>query len=69
MKKVNFICVKWGDKYDSSYVNRLYSMVKHNYTLPFDFFCYTENSDELNSEINVLQLEENSLQGWWHKLS
>ena len=32
---VNIICMKWGDKFPASYVNRLYGMISKNITLPF----------------------------------
>ena len=28
----NVICIKWGDKFGASYVNRLYKMVDKNMT-------------------------------------
>ena len=44
---MNFVCIKWGDKYSPDYVNNLYNMVKKNYTKPFTFTCYTDNSEGL----------------------
>ena len=44
---MNFVCIKWGDKYPAKYVNNLYNMVKKNYTKPFTFTCYTDDADGL----------------------
>ncbi len=67
-------CLKWGTKYDAEYVNVLYSMVKRNLTLPYEFYCITENAEGINPEINILPLyDEGELRvhkqrGWWYKL-
>ena len=45
--KVNIICMKWGEKYDSSYVNILYNMVERNLNRPFRFVCFTDNKSGL----------------------
>lgn len=69
MKKLNVICLKWGSKYPTSDVNQLYSMVKKNLDVPFDFYCITEDAKGLFEEVKVLPLYDGSLTGWWHKLS
>lgn len=62
------VCLKYGDKYSAEYVNKLYSMVKRNLTVPFEFVCYTENSQDINSEIRIEPLSLISgVQGWWYK--
>ena len=49
-KKFYVVCMKWGNKFDNSYVNRLYNLVSKNLTLPFKFICFTDNSDGFNSD-------------------
>ncbi|MBP0047194.1 hypothetical protein H9C73_00475 [Marinobacterium sp. AK62] len=66
---VHFVCLKWGDKYPASYVNRLYHMVSRNLTQPFRFHCLTENASGLEPGIEHLPLETSDLTGWWYKLS
>lgn len=66
---INFVCLKWGTKYHAEYVNRLYRMVQRNFTLPFRFFCLTEDAQGLETGIEPLPLEVSDLQGWWYKLS
>ena len=67
MHKINVCCVKEGDKYDSDYVNTLYLMTKRYLTIPFDFICLTENSQNLLKQIKVVNLEDKSIKGWWNK--
>jgi len=67
-KKVNFVCLKWGDKYPALYVNRLYHMIESNLSIPFTLYCLTENSKGLLKDIEVLPLERSDLEGWWYKL-
>ncbi len=51
MNKVNVVCVKWGTLYSSDYVNKLYSMVKRNLTMEFDFYCITDNPSNIRKEV------------------
>ena len=44
---MNFLCIKWGNKYSPDYVNNLYRMIKKNYTKPFTFTCYTDDPEGL----------------------
>lgn len=50
--------MKWGDKYDATYVNRLYSMVSRNLSLPFRFICLTDNSDGFSQGIESFEIPE-----------
>lgn len=67
---MQIICLKWGDKYDSAWVNRLYTMVEMNTQIPFTFVCLTEDPTGILSEIKIepLPLEYN-LKTWWWKLT
>jgi len=40
------LCVKWGDKYDNSYVEKLKEQCEDNCSVPFDFYCLTDNPTE-----------------------
>ena len=45
---MNFVCIKWGDKYPVKYVNNLYKMVKKNYSrnpTSYTFTCYTDDAE------------------------
>ena len=62
---INVICLKHGTKYSSDYVNRLYYMVKRHLTLPHKFYCFTEDTSEIDSNIIIKPLPNNTLKGWW----
>ena len=62
------VCLKWGNKYSPSYVNTLKRMVKRNLTLPYEFVCFTEDNQGLDSDIKVLPLPMLEVIGWWHKV-
>src|SRR5690554_2279698 len=47
MQPVNIICIKWGTKYGSDYVNKLYSMVSRNISIPYRFVCLTDDADDI----------------------
>lgn len=66
-KKLYVVCLKWGDKYSSDYVNKLYSMVQRNCTLDYQFVCYTENPIGIDKQILIKPLPNLSLTGWWYK--
>jgi hypothetical protein len=69
MNKINVVCLKWGNKYDATYVNRLYSMVKRNLTIPFDFYCITEDDTGIDKNIKIKPIPNLALEGWWFKLT
>lgn len=64
---VSFACVKWGSKYDSDYVNKLYSMVRRNVTKAFNFYCFTDDDANISKDIICVNLKA-GLNGWWNKL-
>ncbi len=66
---VNILCVHWGNKYNGTYVNRLYRMVSKNLTLPFNFYCYSNNNFEYNKNIKIIPITSNDLEIYWNKLA
>lgn len=65
---INVVCLKWGTKYGADYVNKLYSAVKRNTTLPFKFHCFTEDTSGIRHEVKCHPLVFTDLQTWWNKL-
>ncbi len=64
---MNYVaCVKWGTKFGPEYVNKLFRGIKRNTTKPFKFYCFTEDSNGLLPEINIIKLKED-WKGWWGK--
>jgi hypothetical protein len=53
---LNVICVKWGDKYSSTYVNTLKKMCDRHITLPYQFHCLTDSPDGIDPNIKILEL-------------
>jgi len=71
---MNIICMKWGDKFSSEYVNRLYAMVSSNTNIKYRFVCFTENSNGIRSEVEIQELPELKLpsgspERGWRKLT
>ena len=40
------LCVRWGDKYDDTYVKKLKEQLDRHLTVPFNFYCLTDNPKE-----------------------
>lgn len=72
---MNYIlCMKWGSKYGAEYVNRLYSMVSRNLSLPFQMVCLTDDAGGIVPEVQCfdippLDLPAGSPERGWNKLS
>lgn len=68
-KTINFVCVKWGDRYSAEYVNILFDMIGRN--LPDGtqgrFVCFTDDPKGLHNTISTVPLTE-GLAGWWNKM-
>ena len=46
MKMNNILCMKWGDKYDDSYVEKLKEQCEANCSVPFKFWCFTDKPEK-----------------------
>ena len=67
---INIVCLKWGTKYGPEYVNRLYTGVKRNTTVPFKFWCFTEDSTGILPDVAIVSLPyADQLDSWWNKLN
>lgn len=55
---VKFIVLKWGEKYPAVYVNRLYKSIEKTFSGEFEFYCITDNTDNLNPLIKTLTFEQ-----------
>ena len=75
--RVLFVCVKWGTKYDYSYVNNLYIGLCRYYSSALDAFlliCLTDDPSGIHDNVKCLPLFEDAacenshnsgLTGWW----
>jgi hypothetical protein len=69
---VSIVCMKWGTRYGSHYVNRLYAMVARNLEIPFTFYCMTDDAGGVRAEVSVHPLPPfvpaKTMYGPWQKL-
>lgn len=65
--KINFICLKWGDKYSAEFVNKLYGMLYRHYD-DFTLHCITEDATDVNSNVEIIPLPNDNLEKWWWKM-
>ncbi len=54
----NVICVKWGNKFGSEWVNNLHRMVEKNLTVAHRFVCFTDNKEGIEEGIEIFPLPE-----------
>lgn len=64
---INVVCLKHGTKYSADYVNHLAKMIGRHLTLPYSFYCFTEDTTGLDKSINVKPIPDNKFKGWWWK--
>jgi len=67
MTKKTIICVKWGTKYSSHFVNVLRNMTKRNSITDHNFVCLTDDPRGLSADIIFKPLPSLPLEGWWFK--
>ncbi len=67
VKPINVFCVYWGNKFPTYYVDILYSMIKRNLTVPFDFTLFTDQPERFDN-YSVVELPDD-LYYWWAKLA
>ena len=66
----HIVCVKWGNKYISQYVNVLKNMIKRHTTVPYEFHCFTEDPKGLDADIKIIPFPKGGhIKGWWSKLA
>lgn len=58
MYPVNILCMKWGVKFHSDYVNRLYRAVARHLSLPHRFVCLTDDSAGLDPNIETFPIPD-----------
>jgi hypothetical protein len=64
---LNVIFVKHGSKYKADHVNRLSDQLKQYYPSA-NYYCYTENSQDVNIDIIPI-FKKPTLRFWWNKLA
>lgn len=65
----NVACVKFGTKYNSQFVNKLYHDIKALTDKEFTFYCYTDDEVGIDKKIQIIHpLPKPTLKGVWNKL-
>ncbi len=71
-RTVNVVCMKWGTRYGSEWVNRLYGMVKRNTSWTIRFVCFTDDTTDMRPEVETKPMPDvrfdPSLGRYWPKL-
>jgi hypothetical protein len=62
------LCVRYGKKYNKSYVERLRNMVKKYLTLPYEFVCLTDDPEPISGVRLIYQPASSYTKLWWHKV-
>ncbi|MDZ4842473.1 MAG: hypothetical protein SH859_10080 [Hyphomicrobium aestuarii] len=50
-RRVNVVCMKWGDRYPAVFVNRLYAMVLRHTSWDINFVCFTDDATGIRPEV------------------
>jgi len=66
---VNIVCVKVGTKYKANDVNRLYRMVDLNMSIPYNFYCFTDDEEGLLLPIKKKRVYDLPLHSYWWKMT
>jgi hypothetical protein len=53
-----FVCMKWGTRYGSFYVNSLYNMIARNTSGPFQLVCFTDDVEGVRPEVDCRPLPD-----------
>ena len=62
------LCVRFGNKYPISYVEKLRNMIARNITLPYKLYCLTDDPTPIQDVELILQKNAGYAKGWWHKV-
>ncbi len=53
LKMANVLCIKWGTRYGSEYVNRLFYGIQSNLSLPLRFVCLTDDTRGIDPAVET----------------
>ena len=62
------LCVRFGNKYSISYVEKLRNMIKRHTTIPYKLVCLTDDPTPINGVELIVQKNAGYAKGWWHKV-
>lgn len=65
---ITVLCVKFGKKYGTEYVEKLRNMVARHLTVPYEFACLTDDPKPIEDVRTIWQPSAGYTKGWWHKV-
>lgn len=65
---ISVLCVRFGNKYGRDYVEKLRNMVARHLTIPYQFYCLTDDQHPIDGVNSLVHLNEGYTKGWWHKV-
>jgi hypothetical protein len=65
---LNVVCVKWGTKYPSEYVNNMAKAMRRHLTIPHRFVCLTDDPSGIDEKVETKPFTDD-LPGWWNKVA
>ena len=67
-RSITVVCVKWGAKYDATYVNKLARSCRRHLTGMGRLVCFTDDADGLMEDIvEPRSLPTTAMKAWWLK--
>ena len=64
----NILCVRFGNKYPISYVEKLRNMIERHTTVPYRLYCLTDDPIPIEGVTLIVQPNAGYAKGWWHKV-
>ena len=64
----NILCVRFGNKYSISYVEKLRNMIDRHTTVPYNLYCLTDDPTPIKGVVLIVRPNEGYVKGWWHKV-
>lgn len=65
---VSVVCVRFGSGYGREYVEKLRNMVSRHLTVPYEFYCLTDDRHPIDDVKTIFQKNNGYGRQWWHKL-
>ena len=68
VEPISVLCVRFGTRYGREYVERLRNMVSRHLTVPYEFFCLTDDQHPIEGVRSIVRPHAGYAKGWWHKV-
>lgn len=65
---LSVLCVRFGTRYGREYVERLRNMVARHLTVPYVFYCLTDDQHPIDGVVSIVKINQGYAKGWWHKV-